>query len=173
MPRDSRFQVTGQSFRAKLRISTFCTGRTVPVAMAAEARVERRSLWLIPSTWRLQTIRVLRRAATNGIPGTSMPAFAQSAGGMLTDKQIDVIVNGIRERWSQPECLPRREPAAVLIHRVPATLRADRRSTHVTALPAMARPAAEDAKGEFDRGWIVPCSTRRSRTSDNCDCGAP
>jgi len=48
---------------------------------------------------------VLRRAATNGIPGTSMPAFAQSAGGMLTDKQIDVIVRGIRERWSKPDVL--------------------------------------------------------------------
>jgi cytochrome c oxidase cbb3-type subunit III len=34
-----------------------------------------------------------------------MPAFAQSAGGMLTDKQIDVIVGGIRERWSKPDAL--------------------------------------------------------------------
>ena len=48
---------------------------------------------------------VLRRVATEGIPGTSMPAFAQSAGGMLTDKQIDVIVGGIRERWSKPGVL--------------------------------------------------------------------
>ena len=47
----------------------------------------------------------LRHAATNGIPGTSMPAFAQSAGGMLTEKQIDLIVRGIRERWSQPNVL--------------------------------------------------------------------
>ena len=48
---------------------------------------------------------VLHKAATNGIAGTSMPAFAQSAGGMLTEKQIDVIVRGIRERWSQPDTL--------------------------------------------------------------------
>jgi mono/diheme cytochrome c family protein len=48
---------------------------------------------------------VLRRAATNGIRGTSMPAFAQSAGGMLTEKQIDAIVRGIRERWSNPDAL--------------------------------------------------------------------
>jgi cytochrome c oxidase cbb3-type subunit III len=48
---------------------------------------------------------VVRRAAANGIPGTSMPAFAQSAGGMLTSKQIDVIVSGIRERWSKPDIL--------------------------------------------------------------------
>src|ERR1700730_6177738 len=53
---------------------------------------------------------VLRRAAANGIPGTSMPAFAQSAGGMLTAKQIDVIVGGIRERWSKPDVLRGADP---------------------------------------------------------------
>jgi cytochrome c oxidase cbb3-type subunit 3 len=47
----------------------------------------------------------LRNAASSGIPGTSMPAFAQSAGGLLTDKQIDVIVEGIRQRWSKPNAL--------------------------------------------------------------------
>lgn len=50
---------------------------------------------------------VIRRTATNGIPGTSMPAFAQTAGGMLTDKQVEVIVRGIRERWSKPDALLR------------------------------------------------------------------
>jgi mono/diheme cytochrome c family protein len=46
---------------------------------------------------------ILRHATASGIPGTSMPAFAQSAGGMLTAKQIDIIVTGIRERWSRPD----------------------------------------------------------------------
>jgi len=46
---------------------------------------------------------VLHRATASGSPGTSMPAFAQSAGGMLTDKQVDVIVNGIRDRWSKSD----------------------------------------------------------------------
>ena len=53
---------------------------------------------------------ILRRAATSGIPGTSMPAFAQSAGGMLTEKQIDVIARGIRERWSKPNVLSGTNP---------------------------------------------------------------
>jgi mono/diheme cytochrome c family protein len=48
---------------------------------------------------------VVRRATADGISGTSMPAFAQSAGGMLADKQIVAIVSGIRERWAQPEVL--------------------------------------------------------------------
>jgi cytochrome c oxidase cbb3-type subunit III len=48
---------------------------------------------------------VLRRSTADGIPGTSMPAFQESAGGMLTDKQIEVIVGGIRERWAKPDAL--------------------------------------------------------------------
>jgi cytochrome c oxidase cbb3-type subunit 3 len=48
---------------------------------------------------------VLRNVTTNGVDGTLMPAFAKSAGGMLTDQQIDVIVRGIREHWSKPDVL--------------------------------------------------------------------
>ena len=39
---------------------------------------------------------VIRKVIANGVSGTAMPAFAQSAGGMLTDAQIDVISKGIR-----------------------------------------------------------------------------
>jgi cytochrome c oxidase cbb3-type subunit 3 len=46
----------------------------------------------------------IRRTAANGVPSTPMPAFAQSAGGMLTDKQIDAIVSGIRS-WAKPDSL--------------------------------------------------------------------
>ena len=44
---------------------------------------------------------VIRRVIANGVRGTAMPAFAESAGGMLTDAQIDVITKAIRSRWSQ------------------------------------------------------------------------
>jgi mono/diheme cytochrome c family protein len=47
----------------------------------------------------------IRRIAAAGIPGTAMPAFAQSAGGMLTDEQIDVLVKGMRERWGRSGAL--------------------------------------------------------------------
>ena len=43
----------------------------------------------------------MRKVIANGVHGTSMPAFAQSAGGMLTDKQIDVITSEIRSHWSR------------------------------------------------------------------------
>jgi cytochrome c oxidase cbb3-type subunit III len=47
----------------------------------------------------------ITRIAANGVPGTSMPAFAQHSGGMLTDEQIHVIVSGIRSRWAKPDTL--------------------------------------------------------------------
>src|SRR6267378_3021347 len=52
---------------------------------------------------------VIRRAAANGVRGTAMPAFAQSAGGMLTDNQIDALVRGIRS-WAQSGLLPGANP---------------------------------------------------------------
>jgi cytochrome c oxidase cbb3-type subunit 3 len=53
---------------------------------------------------------IVHHATASGIPGTSMPAFAQSAGGMLTDKQIDVIAGGIRTRWSLPDIFHGADP---------------------------------------------------------------
>jgi cytochrome c oxidase cbb3-type subunit III len=52
---------------------------------------------------------VIRRTASKGVRGTPMPAFAQSAGGMLTDKQIDVIVGGIRA-WATPNAFGDQTP---------------------------------------------------------------
>ena len=49
--------------------------------------------------------RAMRETIDSGVRGTSMPAFAQRAGGMLTDKQIDALVAGIRARWSRPGVL--------------------------------------------------------------------
>jgi mono/diheme cytochrome c family protein len=46
-----------------------------------------------------------RKVIAQGVPGTAMPAFAQSAGGMLTDVQIGVLTKEIRSRWSQREIL--------------------------------------------------------------------
>lgn len=44
----------------------------------------------------------LRDTIANGQSGSHMPAFAQSAGGMLTDAQINALVKGMRERWLKP-----------------------------------------------------------------------
>jgi mono/diheme cytochrome c family protein len=43
----------------------------------------------------------LRRVTARGVPATLMPPFAESAGGMLTDEQIDILVSGMRSRWAR------------------------------------------------------------------------
>ena len=52
----------------------------------------------------------LRKVIAQGAHGTSMPAFAQSAGGMLTDKQIDVITSGIFSLWRRKGILDGSNP---------------------------------------------------------------
>ena len=49
--------------------------------------------------------RSMRSTIAMGVRGTSMPAFAQRAGGMLTETQIDALVGGIRSHWSSPAAL--------------------------------------------------------------------
>jgi len=43
----------------------------------------------------------MHNIVTNGVRGTSMPAFAQSAGGLLTEEQINVITSGMFSRWGR------------------------------------------------------------------------
>jgi len=42
----------------------------------------------------------LTRVTAQGVPGTAQPAFAQSAGGSLTDEQIGILVREMRARWA-------------------------------------------------------------------------
>ncbi len=52
----------------------------------------------------------VHKVVANGVRGTSMPAFAQSAGGLLTDEQIDVITRGIFSRWGHKGILDGTNP---------------------------------------------------------------
>lgn len=47
----------------------------------------------------------LAQIVANGVPHELMPAFAQSAGGMLTDQQVESIVHGMVSNWGQPGIL--------------------------------------------------------------------
>jgi mono/diheme cytochrome c family protein len=58
--------------------------------------------------------RAMRASVAGGVRGTSMPAFAQRAGGMLTEKQIDALVNGIRSNWSRAGVLDGADPPSYL-----------------------------------------------------------
>ena len=52
----------------------------------------------------------LRDVITNGEAGTLMPAFAQSAGGMLTDDQVTALVKGMRANWFKADALNGQTP---------------------------------------------------------------
>ena len=45
----------------------------------------------------------LKQVISQGRPGTNMPAFSEQAGGMLTDRQIALLISGMRASWSKPE----------------------------------------------------------------------
>src|SRR5215510_11273366 len=45
----------------------------------------------------------LRQIIAQGVPGTTMPAFAERLGGGLTDKQIDILIDGMQNRWGRPQ----------------------------------------------------------------------
>jgi cytochrome c oxidase cbb3-type subunit III len=45
----------------------------------------------------------LRQVISQGRPGTNMPAFSQQVGGALTDRQIALLISGMRAAWSKPE----------------------------------------------------------------------
>jgi len=45
----------------------------------------------------------MRQAISEGRDGTTMPAFSEQAGGHLTDKQIELLISGVRSRWSKPD----------------------------------------------------------------------
>jgi cytochrome c oxidase cbb3-type subunit 3 len=51
----------------------------------------------------LVSAATLRAMIAQGVPGTSAPALAQRVGGPLTDKQIDILVEGMRSRWGKAE----------------------------------------------------------------------
>lgn len=53
-----------------------------------------------PALQQLLDDETLRRAIHDGVAGTLMPAFGESAGGMLTDAQVDALVKGMRARWA-------------------------------------------------------------------------
>lgn len=52
----------------------------------------------------------LRTVIANGEPNTLMPAFARSAGGLLTDQQVNVLAAGLRAQWAKPGALSGQNP---------------------------------------------------------------
>lgn len=54
----------------------------------------------------------LQRVIAAGVPGTMMPGYAKSAGGMLTDAQIAILAQGMIQNWGNPAALGGQTPPA-------------------------------------------------------------
>ena len=47
----------------------------------------------------------IQKLTANGVSGTLMPAFAKSQGGMLTDKQVEILAQGMEAAWGNETLL--------------------------------------------------------------------
>jgi len=54
----------------------------------------------------------IARITADGVPNTAMPPFARSKGGMLTDRQIIVLAEGMQKAWGNPAALGGQTPPA-------------------------------------------------------------
>ena len=52
----------------------------------------------------------VRDVIARGVPGTAQPALASSAGGTLTDAQVDALARGLSDAWGRPDALKGVEP---------------------------------------------------------------
>lgn len=83
----------------------------------------------------------LRKTISQGMPGTEMPAFAQSAGGMLTDAQVNALIAGMRKQWAKPNAFGGETP------------------------PPYAQPAGGDAKGG-EQVYQARCASCHEKPQD-------
>jgi mono/diheme cytochrome c family protein len=54
----------------------------------------------------------IQRVTAAGVPGTAMPPFGKTAGGMLTDQQIAVLAEGMQRTWGNSAALAGQTPPA-------------------------------------------------------------
>jgi cytochrome c oxidase cbb3-type subunit 3/ubiquinol-cytochrome c reductase cytochrome c subunit len=47
----------------------------------------------------------IRRITAQGVPNTTMPPFSESHGGMLTDQQVNALVQGMLQHWGRADAL--------------------------------------------------------------------
>ena len=58
--------------------------------------------------------KTLQRAIAKGVPGSLMPPFAKSSGGMLTDRQVTALAQGILQQWGKSNLLAGQNPPPYL-----------------------------------------------------------
>jgi cytochrome c oxidase cbb3-type subunit III len=101
----------------------------------------------------LVTADRLRKIVAEGVSGTLMPAFGETAGGNLTDAQIDGLVKAMIVRWGKPDAVK----GATLPPYEGDAKRSDAESAQgaVVYASACARCHGQDGKGGPKAGSIV------------------
>jgi len=107
---------------------------------------------------------VIRRTAASGVPGTPMPAFAQGAGGMLTDKQIDALVRGIRS-WAKLGALGDQIPPSYAAQAPGDPQRgADAYRTYCSSCHGVGGRGGSTASSIIDGSYLALTSNQQLRT---------
>ena len=119
----------------------------------------------------------IRRVIAEGVPGTAMPPFAASSGGMLTAEQIDAIVHGIRTRWARADELAGTEAPPYAASVVGDAKRgADVYARFCASCHGADGHGSERAGSIVDRSYLALVSDQRLRTTviaGRPDLGAP
>jgi len=107
---------------------------------------------------------VIRHIASTGVPGTPMSAFAQNAGGMLTEKQIDALVTGIRS-WAKPDALSDQTPPPYAAQAPGDALRgADAYRTYCSSCHGADGRGGSKASSIVDGSYLALVSDQQLRT---------
>jgi cytochrome c oxidase cbb3-type subunit 3 len=106
----------------------------------------------------------IRRTTANGVPGTSMPSFAKKSGGMLTDKQIDALVGGIRS-WAKPDALGNQTPPSYVAQGLGNPQRgADAYQTYCSSCHGLDGRGGSKASSIVDGSFLALVSDQQLRT---------
>ena len=87
------------------RISRSCISRTAQLVMATQGKNGAAISLANPVYLAVAGTDIIQKVTANGVPGTLMPAFAKSQGGMLTDQQITILAQGVESAWGRPAAL--------------------------------------------------------------------
>ena len=109
----------------------------------------------------------LREVIARGVAGTAQPPFALSAGGPLTDAQIDVLVRGITDRWQRPSAIDGQRPPAYAGSREPGDADRGRRVFAATCARCHGDDGRKGPKGGgvTDPSYLALVSDQHLRTT--------
>jgi cytochrome c oxidase cbb3-type subunit III len=104
---------------------------------------------------------IIRRTIEEGRPGTPMQAFAQRAGGMLTEAQIDILIRGIRN-WATPGAFDHENPPPYASSKTGDAARG--REVFATECSSCHGPDGGGARAILDSSYLALVTDQHLRT---------